>query len=114
MKKFYSTVLFVVLVSSCTTNVVNEKKLYSDTKLKLENKYTFFLQNNTRQKLVISKIDSLYIYGKDEQLNPKTIEKTNIVKVTKANSIGTTGIIIGVAAAAIIIPAYSSNKPVGQ
>ena len=114
MKKLYSIGLTVLLLSSCKTNIVNHEKPYSDSKLKLEKHYTFYLKKNVKHKLYITKIDSLNIYGEDVLSNPKTIQKSDIIIIKKANSLGTAGIVVGVAAAAILIPAYSSNSPVGQ
>ena len=79
MKKLYSIVLTVLLLSSCTASIVNHEKPYSDSKLKLEKHYTFYLKKNVKHKLYITKIDSLNIYGEDVLSNPKTIQKSDII-----------------------------------
>ncbi|WP_412850326.1 hypothetical protein ACL0VS_11015 [Chryseobacterium sp. PMSZPI] len=115
MKRFViSTISSIILLSSCTTNVVNQRKAYNDSKLKLGKNYIFTTQDGKKYSLKISKIDSLTVYGKDSEENLITIEKSKIFTIKKHNVAGTVGIVVGGIAAAVVIPAYISNKPVGQ
>lgn len=115
MKQFLTSILLSgILLTSCTTSIVNQRKPYADDKLKLGKNYTFTIQDDKKYNLEVSKIDSLNVYGKNKEGELMVLDKSQISTISKPNVGGTLGIIAGGIAAAIIIPAYISNKPVGN
>nr|WP_315034542.1 hypothetical protein [uncultured Chryseobacterium sp.] len=57
------TALPLVLLSSWTTNLVNQHKPYYDGKLKLGKNYIFSTRDGKKYKIDLYKIDSLSLYG---------------------------------------------------
>ncbi|MBV8325496.1 hypothetical protein [Chryseobacterium sp.] len=104
----------LMLLSSCTTSLVNQRKPYNDNKLKLGKSYIFTTQDGKKYNIDVSKIDSLTLYGRDNTDNLVQIKKSEINTIKKHNVAGTLGIIAGGIAAVVIIPSYISNKPIGK
>ncbi|GGP03288.1 hypothetical protein GCM10010992_11090 [Cloacibacterium rupense] len=105
--------LSVIFLNSCTTRVVSANKPYSDTKLSYGKTYTFFSNNGTKITLNVERIDETTIYGKDIIGKDITIQKSEISKINKSNTLATVGLVVLAIAAALTIPAYVKNEPIG-
>ncbi|QOW11273.1 hypothetical protein Q73A0000_13355 [Kaistella flava (ex Peng et al. 2021)] len=116
MKSIFTslTLSSMILLSSCTTTLVSNKKKEIDSALQTGKTYTFVKNNGTQEKFRILKIEEDKITGKNDDEKNFVIEKADISKIKKSNTIGTVLIVVGALAAAVLIPAYVSNKPVGQ
>ena len=115
MKKFYisfSLSLFIIL-NSCTTTLVSSKKDNEiDTVLKIGKSYTFFTNDGLKKKYTVSKLEDGKIFGMNEAGEKFDLEKSSIIKINRANYFGTISIIVGVIAAAVVVPAFYQNKPI--
>jgi len=116
MRKISASVLtFTLLLNSCTTTLVSAKKQVPlEDAVQIDKTYTFFQNNSSKQKIQVTNIDAEQISGKDENGKMIKIQKAEIDEVKKNNTLGTVLITAGVVAAAVVIPAYVGNKPVGQ
>lgn len=111
---FTSSVLSLLILTSCTTRVVSAEKPYSDDKISVGKTYTFITNNHKKEPLNVTKIDSEKIYGKDYNGKEVSIEKSELLEIKKNKTLATIGIAAGVVLLALFIPAYVKNKPVGQ
>ena len=115
MKKFLLIPLAAgMLNASCSTQIVNAEKPLADASLQTGKTYTFVLRNGEKKKFRIVSQDGASINGKDIDDKVYHINKSDIAQVRKPNPLGTAGIIAGGVAAAVLIPAYISNKPISQ
>lgn len=115
MKKlFLSLGLSILLLNSCTTRVVSAKKPYSDSAISVGKTYTFISNDGKKEALNITKIDEQNLTGKNENGKEVVVEKSKIIEIKKTKVGATIGLVVGVIALAIVVPAYASNKPVGQ
>ncbi len=110
---FLSLSLSVIFLNSCTTRVVSANKPYSDAKISNGKTYTFFSNNGTKKILNVERIDETTIYGKDVNGKEFTIQKSEISKINKSNTLATVGLVVLAIALAFTIPAYVKNEPVG-
>ena len=106
---FLSLSLSVILLNSCTTRVVSANKPYSDAKISNGKTYTFFSNNGTKKILNVERIDEATIYGKDANGNDFTIQKSEISKINKSNTLATVGIVVLVLGLALFTPTYINN-----
>lgn len=115
MKKlFISLGLSIIFLNSCTTRVVSANKPYSDDKISNGKTYTFFSNDGSKKVFIVEKISENTIIGKDVVDGKEvSIEKSNISKINKSNTLATIGLVAGIIVAALVIPAYAKNEPVG-
>ena len=106
---FLSLSLSVILLNSCTTRVVSANKPYSDAKISNGKTYTFFSNNGTKKILNVERIDETTIYGKDVNGKEFTIQKSEISKINKSNTMATVGIVVLVLGLALFTPTYINN-----
>ncbi len=106
---FLSLSLSVILLNSCTTRVVSANKPYSDAKISNGKTYTFFSNNGTKKILNVERIDETTIYGKDVNGKEFTIQKSEISKINKSNTLATVGIVVLVLGLALFTPTYINN-----
>ena len=106
---FLSLSLSVILLNSCTTRVVSANKPYSDAKISNGKTYTFFSNNGTKKILNVERIDETTIYGKDVNGKESTIQKSEISKINKSNTLATVGIVVLVLGLALFTPTYINN-----
>ncbi len=106
---FLSLSLSVIFLNSCTTRVVSTNKPYSDAKISNGKTYTFFSNNGTKKVLNVERIDETTIYGKDVNGKEFTIQKSEISKINKSNTLATVGIVVLVLALALFTPTYINN-----
>ncbi len=116
MKKTSAALLaFTLLFNSCTTTLVSaNKQVHLEDAVQTNKTYTFVQNNGSTQKIQVTNTDAEQISGKDENGKMINIQKAEIAEVKKNNTLGTVLITVGVVAAAVVIPAYAGNKPVGQ
>ncbi len=107
---FLSLSLSVILLNSCTTRVVSANKPYSDAKISNGKTYTFFSNNGTKKILNVERIDETTIYGKDVNGKEFTIQKSEISKINKSNTMATVGIVVLVLGLALFTPTYINNR----
>ena len=106
---FLSLLLSVIFLNSCTTRVVSANKPYSDAKISNGKTYTFFSNNGTKKILNVERIDETTIYGKDVNGKEFTIQKSEISKINKSNTLATVGIVVLVLGLALFTPTYINN-----
>ncbi len=106
---FLSLSLSVIFLNSCTTRVVSTNKPYSDANISNGKTYTFFSNNGTKKILNVERIDEATIYGKDANGNDFTIQKSEISKINKSNTLATVGIVVLVLGLALFTPTYINN-----
>ena len=106
---FLSLSLSVILLNSCTTRVVSANKPYYDAKISNGKTYTFFSNNGTKKILNVERIDETTIYGKDVNGKEFTIQKSEISKINKSNTLATVGIVVLVLGLALFTPTYINN-----
>lgn len=111
---FTSFVLSLLILTSCTTQVVSPQKPYSDDKISVGKTFTFVTNDGKREPLNVTKIESKNIYGKNLDEKEVVIEKSKIAEIKKSKTGATIGLVAGVIALVLIVPAYAKNKPVGQ
>ena len=117
MKKIYTHagLGFVLLLNSCTTTLVSAKKQNTvDSVVKPNNTYAFITKDGAKEKILVANIDQEKIMGTNAMGKTISIDKTQISEVKKSNTLGTVIIAAGIVAAAVVLPAYIQNKPVGQ
>lgn len=117
MKKIFIPAFlgFAMLLNSCTTTLVSSKKQNTiDTVVLANNTYTFITKDGTKEKIRVVSTDQDKITGTNSIDKMISIEKTQILEVKKSNMIGTVLIAAGIVGAAVVIPPYIENKPVGQ
>ena len=115
MKKlFLSLGLSILLLNSCTTRVVSAKKPYSDSAISVGQTYTIVSNDGKKDALNITKIDEQNIFGKNSEGKELMVEKSKITEIKQTKVGATVALVVGIVALAIIIPAYVSNKPIGQ
>lgn len=117
MRKFYVSFFLslIIILNSCTTTLVSAKKNNEiDDVLKIGKSYTFFTNDGMKKKFTVSKIEDEKILGLNEAGEKFELEKSSVIKINKANVTGTLSIVVGVVAAAIIVPSVYQNKPIGR
>lgn len=110
---FFSVTLSLIFLNSCTTRVVSANKPYSDDKISNGKTYSFFSNDGSKKVFTVEKIDTNTITGKNAEGQVMSIEKSEISKINKSNTLATVGLVGVIIAAALVIPAYSKNEPVG-
>ncbi|MCB4234334.1 hypothetical protein LDL59_02280 [Kaistella anthropi] len=73
--KIVSYSLTFLLLTSCTTRIVSEKKPYSDNKISVGKIYSFITKDSKKYHLKFTKEDEEVIYGEDKEGNEIRIEK---------------------------------------
>lgn len=117
MKKIitYASLCMIVLLNSCTTTLVSSKKQNTiDAVVQKNNTYTFIKKDGTKETFRVMSISADKITGQNSAEKTIEIDKNQISEIKQNNTIGTVLITVGIIAAAIVIPAYAKNKPVGQ
>ena len=85
-----------------------------DSVLAVGSTYTFIKADGSKEKFTVLKIEKDKISGKNDDQKSFEIEKSQISGIKKGITLATVGIIVGAVALIAIVPAYVSNKPVGQ
>ncbi|MCU7616680.1 hypothetical protein NZ698_05680 [Chryseobacterium sp. PBS4-4] len=110
--------LFLILIAtsstSCVSTKVSFKNNYDYSVLRNNSKYIIETKdgNKIRQFEFLKQTENL-IVGKQENSEVQ-IEKGNINKILKQSAGKTIPLIVGIVGVAVVIPAYTDNKPVGQ
>jgi len=110
-------VLFLMIAMfsiSCVSTKVSFKNNYDYSVLR--NNATYIIEtkdgNKIRQFQFLRQTENL-IVGKQENTEIQ-IEKDKIDKILKPSAGKTIPLIVGIVGAAVVVPAYIGNKPVGQ
>lgn len=105
----------LLILGSCTTTLMSSTKQKEiNSVLAVGNTYTFIKADGSKEKFMVLKIEKDKISGKNDDQKSFEIEKSQISEIKKGNTLATVGIIVGAVALITIIPAFVSNKPVGQ
>ena len=117
MKKIYvhTTLGLLLLLNSCTSTLVSANRQNTvDSVVKPNITYTFVTKDGAKEKILVANIDQEKIVGTNAVGKTISVDKTQISEVKKSNTLGTVIIAAGIVAAAVVLPAYIQNKPVGQ
>lgn len=110
---YFLCILFCI--NSCTTTIVSSTKANDiNSVLSIGKTYSFIKKDGTKIRFKVEDINENTIIGRNIEYQRFEIEKNQIAEIKKGNTLGTVLIAAGVVASAIIIPAYVSNKPIGQ
>ncbi|MFL9832829.1 hypothetical protein [Chryseobacterium terrae] len=114
MKKILTISTLSIFLTSCVSTKVSSKNDYDYSVLKNNSKYIVETKDGKkiRQFEFLKQTEDL-IVGKQENSEVQ-IEKNNIEKILKPSTGKTIPLVVGVIGAAVLIPAYVGNKPVGQ
>ncbi len=115
MRFFYLLFTSLFLLNSCKTTVVSAEQIRNiDSAIEIGKTYTFVKHDGTKYRFEVSQKTPTHLLGKNSENDQFNLEKAQIATVTKMNTLGTTLILAGIVAAAVTLPAYIKNKPVGQ
>lgn len=110
MKKLFLSIgLSIILLNSCTTRVVSSEKPYSDDKISNGKTYSFFSNDGSKKVFTVEKIDANTITGKNAEGKVMSIEKSEISKINKSNTLATVGLVALVLGLALFTPTYINN-----
>ncbi|AZA74560.1 MULTISPECIES: hypothetical protein [Chryseobacterium] len=114
MKKIAIISILNIFLISCVSTKVSSKNDYDYTVLKNNSKYIIETKDGKkiRQFEFLNQTENAII-GKQENSEVQ-IEKNNIDKILKPSTGKTIPLVVGIVGAAVLIPAYVGNKPVGQ
>lgn len=114
MKKILTISTLSIFLISCVSTKVSSKNDYDYSVLKNNSKYILETKDGKkiRQFEFLKQTENL-IVGKQENSEVQ-IEKSNIKKILKPSIGKTIPLVVGAIGAAVLIPAYVANKPVGQ
>ncbi|SFI11554.1 hypothetical protein [Halpernia frigidisoli] len=113
-KKIFALVILMTLFTSCVSTKVSLQNNFDFSVLKSKSKYIVDTKDGNKiRSFEYLDQNETQLIGKLEEKN-LNIEKTNITKIAKFSAGKTVPLLVGIVAAAIVIPAYSKNKPVGQ
>lgn len=105
----------IILLNSCTSTLLSSKKQNTiDAVVQKNNTYTFIKTDGTKETFRVTSISDDKVTGQNTAEKTIEIDKNQISEIKKSNTAGTVLIAVGVIGAAIVIPAYVKNKPVGQ
>ena len=96
--------LFLLVVASCQTRIVNPNQTMRDNTLELYQKYTIQTMDTKVQKVEVLRVDAENIYGKTKNNEDVIIKRSDVRDIKKFDLLGTIGVIAGAIAAFIIIP----------
>lgn len=110
--------LFLILIAmcsiSCVSTKVSSKNNFDYSVLRSNSKYIIETKDGNKiRQFEFSNQTENAIIGKQENSEVQ-IEKSNINKILKPSTGKTIPLIVGIVGAAVVIPAYIGNKPVGQ
>lgn len=112
--KFLSTALIITLLNSCISTKVSSNNNYDYSILKQNSKYIVETKDGNKiREFEFFSDNENFITGKQDGKEIQ-IEKNNINKVSKFSAGKTIPLIVGGIAAAILLPAYIKNEPVGK
>lgn len=94
----------IISLVSCQTSVVNQQKPLQSNTLELYKKYSVQTNDAKITKLKVLRIDDEKIYGKTNQGEEVTINKSEIREVKQFNWLVSAGIAVAAVAAVIFIP----------
>ena len=114
MKTLLLFLMMTMCSISCVSTKVSSKNNFDYSVLRNNSKYIIETKdgNKIRQFEFLNQTENL-IVGKQENSEIQ-IEKDKINKILKPSAGKTIPLIVGIVGAAIVVPAYISNKPVGQ
>ena len=96
--------LFLLVVVSCQTRIVNPNQTMRDNTLELYQKYTIQTMDTKVQKVEVLRVDAENIYGKTKNNEDVIIKRSDVRDIKKFDLLGTIGVIAGAIAAFILIP----------
>lgn len=114
MKKTIALFLSGILFTSCVSTKVSFKNNFDYSVLKTDKNYIIENQdgNKIRGFKYLSQND-MSVTGSQEG-KEISIQKSQIKRILKPSTGKTLGLVVGVIGAAVVIPAYVGNRPVGQ
>lgn len=114
MKKlFLSLSLSIIFLNSCVSKVVSDKKPYTDERISIGKTYTFISNNGTKKVFTVQKIDASTIVGTNYEGKEISIEKSEISRINKSNTLSSVGLAATIIVVVLFVPAYIKNEPVG-
>lgn len=113
-KSLKASILILTILTSCVSTKVSSDNNFDYSILKPKSKYIIETKDvNKIRAFELDRVTDNTIVGNQEG-KEITIEKDNINKVLKFSAGKTIPLVLGGIAAAVIVPAYAENKPVGQ
>lgn len=114
MGKFVILLFFASVFTSCVSTQLSADNNFDYSVLRVNSKYSIETNNGEKiRAFQFIKQDNLQLVGTIEEKNIN-IEKANINKIQKFSAGKTVPLILGAVVAAILVPAFAKNKPVGQ
>lgn len=115
MKKTLFTILIsATLFTSCVSTKVSEKNNFDYSLLKADKNYIIETQDGNKiRAFKYSNQNNQTLFGSQEGKEIQ-VEKDKVKKILKTSTGKTLGLVIGIIGAAVFIPSYVNNAPVGQ